>query len=712
MNKKFGIGIVIVVTFIALTVMFAGCVEKEAPVPTPTPSPTPAPEPTAVPAVSAKGPASDAILFKAVPVESAGDAVQTGEIDYYIFGVTPAQAEELEGAPGITLYSAPSVSYEIVTNPAPAPEGELNPLSMREVRFALNYLVNRENIADQVYKGFASPQVTFLSMYDPDFITIQDIIAKYNFTYDPATAEAIINEAMTQAGATKVEEKWYYKDNPVTLTFIIRLEDERREIGDTLASALESLGFTVEREYMTYDQAYSLVYQTNPAKLDWHLYTEGWGKGDVEKYDSRNINNFGAPWYGWMPGYQEAGWWQYENATIDELGIKIYNGDFTSKEERDNLYRDCTELIMQESVRIWVATGLVVYPVRSEVKGITEDVVSGLSSLFTVREVYVPGKETVRIGNLYVHTEVSVWNPVGGHADSYSRDIWETVYDPFIWNHPFSGLPQPFRWSYTVETAGPRGTMAVPSDAVLWNAASNRWEAVGPDVTAKSKVTFDLSQYIGTKWHHNQTITWADVLYNIYQTWEIAYDEDKSAIESGISATQKESLESFKGFRIVGNDLEVYVDYWHFSDDYIADFAVIGGHYPWEVLAAMDKVVFEDKALMYSRSASESFGVPWMSVNLKDHASIVNGAQDDLDYSDLASIFTVSGTVYATEYDLAERVDAAHNWFNEYEHLVISDGPFYLNEFNAPEGYADLRAFRDPSYPFSKGDWYYGTLGS
>lgn len=185
----------------------------------------------------------------------------------------------------------------------------------------------------------------------------------------------------------------------------------------------------------------------------------------------------------------------------------------------------------------------------------------------------------------------------------------------------------------------------------------------------------------------------------------------RSAIESGISATQSESLKPFKGFRIVGNDLEVYVDYWHFSDDYIADFACLGGHYPWEVLAAMDNVVFEDKELMYSERASESLGVPWMSVNLKDHASLVNGALDDLDYSDLANIFTVSGTVYATESDLAERVDAAHDWFAEYEHLVISDGPFYLNEFNAPAGYANLSAFRDSDYPFSKGDWYYGATG-
>ena len=722
LNKKLRIGIVVVLAIVAVA-MFAGCVEKEAPMPTPTPSPTPSPiptpkriptspEPPSVHEVSAKGPASDTIIFKEVPVESAGQAVQAGDIDYYIFTSTPTQAEALEEAQNITLYYAPSCLVDIGTNPAPAPEGKLNPLSIREVRFALNYLVDRDHIVNQVYKGFASPMVTFFSEYDPDFMTIQDIVGKYDFKYNPAKAEAMIDEAMTKAGATKVEGKWYYNDNPVILKFIIRVEDARREIGDTFASALENIGFTVEREYMTYDQASSIVYQTNPANLDWQLYTEGWTKAALDKYDSDTINHYGAPWYGNMPGYQEAGWWQYENAAIDELGKKIYYGDFTSKEERDNLYMECTELIIQESVRIWVATSQDICPARSEVKGITEDVAAGLRSLLNVREVYVPGKETLTIGNLYIHTEVSTWNPIGGHVDTYSSDIRSAVYDPCLWRHPFSGLPQPFRWSYTVETEGPLETMAVPSDTFMWNSTSDRWETVGANVTAKSKVTFDISKYIGTKWHHNQTITWADVLYNIHQIWEIAYDADKSAIESVISSTQSERLIPFKGFRIVCNNLEVYVDYWHFSDDYIAEFAVIGGHYPWEVLAAMDKVVFVDKALMYSESASDNFGVPWMSVNLKDHAAIVNEALDDLNYSSLSSIFNVSGKVYATDQNLIDRVAAVHNWFIEYEHLVISDGPFYLNEFNTSAGSVDLSAFRDPDYPFRKGDWYYGSIRS
>lgn len=659
---------------------------------------------------AASGPATEIIEFKRVPVDLAAQALKAGEIDYYIFGLRPAQAEALKGEPDIVLYYAPAGLVDIVLNPAPAPRGELNPLSIREVRLALNYLMDRDYVVNQIYKGFAAPMVTFLSSYDPDFITVYDIVARYDFKYDPVTAAAIIDRAMTRAGATKVDGKWYYNGKPVTLNFIIRIEDERREIGDTFASALESLGFTINRLYMAFGQAIPIIYGTDPAEFQWHLYTEGWGKGALEKYDYSTINQMGAPWYGYMPGWQEAGYWQYENSTIDNIGKRIFMGNFTSKEERDNLYRAATEMIIQESIRIWAATRLEIYPARKEVSGLTEDLGTGLRAPFNPREVFISGKDTVKVGHLWVHTAASTWNPtVGGHQDVYSIDVWRAVYDPFLWRHPFSGMPIPFRWDYEVRTAGPVGALPVPEDAVIWNAVTDTWEPVGSGVTAKSKVTFDLSKYVGSKWHNNQPITWADVLFAIYQAFEIAYDPEKGAVESSISAILSEQLKPFKGFRIVGNSLEVYLDYWHFSDDYIADYAVIsGGHYPWEILAAMDIVVFKDKAAMYSNSAAESFGVPWLSVNLREHAVLVNSALDRIVFSDYQKVFTIKDKVYATSAELESRKSADHAWFNEKGHLVISDGPFYLNIFDAEAQYAQLKAFRDPTYPFAKGDWFYG----
>ncbi len=41
---------------------------------------------------------------------------------------------------------------------------------------------------------------------------------------------------------------------------------------------------------------------------------------------------------------------------------------------------------------------------------------------------------------------------------------------------------------------------------------------------------------------------------------------------------------------------------------------------------------------------------------------------------------------------------------------VISSGPFKLVRFDPAAQFAELEAFRDPTYPFRPGDWYYGSI--
>lgn len=657
------------------------------------------------------GPASDAIIFKRVPLDVVPEALKAGDIDYYIYGLRPSQAIALRTIPGIDLYYAPAGLVDIILNPAPYKGDKLNPLSIREVRFALNYIMNRDYVVNEIYKGFAAPMVTFLSSYDPDFVTIYDIIAKYEFGYNLELADKLVTAAMTKAGATKVGGKWTYKGQPISFNFIIRIEDERREIGDSFASDLEKLGFTVNRLYMPFAQAIDVIYGTDPIDHEWDLYTEGWGKSAPDKYDYGTINQFGAPWLGWMPGWAEPTFWNYENGTIDDLGQKIYNGQFKSKAERDQLYKKATEMIIQESIRIWAATRLDIQPAKSYVSGLTNDLGTGLRSPLTTREAYISGKPTVTVGHLWVHTSTSVWNPFGGHSDVYSVDIWRNVYDPFVWNHPFSGLPMPFRTSYNVKTAGPDGQLDVPSDAFLWDTQSQSWKLVGSGVKATSLVTFDLSKYIGGKWHDGTTITWADVIWGIYSWFDLVYNPSKASLEGTLASQYEDVFALFKGFRIVGNNLEVYIDYWHFDPNYIATFAAPPQiHYPWVVGAGMDDVVLNKKTAAYSQAASRARNVPWLSMVLKDHASMVASSLSSFKASGFfpSNVFTIAGKSYATSSEATARIDSALNWFNTYGHLVISDGPFYLYKYDPAAQYAEIRAFRDATYPFSPGKWYFG----
>jgi peptide/nickel transport system substrate-binding protein len=662
---------------------------------------------------SKRGPAVDILRFRAFAVEIAAKSLEAGDMDMYIYSLKTVQAKELVGKEEIKLYQAPATMVSIILNPSPAPEGELNPFSIRKVRYALQFIVNREFVAGEIYRGLAVPMYTFLSSLDYDYITIAELIKRSGIRYDPEYAKRLISEAMVNAGAGLKNGKWYYNGKPVSLRFIIRVEDERREVGDLVASELEKLGFTVERIYQQFGPAISKVYGTDPKALEWHLYTEGWGKGSTERYDFGTINQMCAPWLGNMPGWQEFGFWQYENKTIDEYGQKIFRGEFGDINERNKLYRKATGLCLKESIRIWVVTVVNTFPARADIKGISEDLVAGPKSIFSLRDAYVPNKNELTIGHLWVWTERSTWNPIGGFGDVYSVDIWNLIRDPAIWRHPFSGLPIPFRASYKVETAGPKGKLDVPSDAFIWDAKLGMFKSVGRDVKATSKVVFDYSKYINSKWHHGIKITMGDLIYSIYQAFDLAYNPKKAKIERAISTTSLPYLQAFKGFRIVNDTaIEVYVDFWHFIPDYIAEYASLPSlSMPWELLYAMDTLVFDKRKAAYSDTASLRFQVPWLSLVMDKDCRLVKMVLIEfLNKKALpTNALTVNGKTYADKDEAVKRYKAAIKWFDENKNLVISNGPFWLASFDPASQYAELRAFRDETYPFKPGDWYFGS---
>ncbi len=659
------------------------------------------------------GPASEVIRFSQFDQEAAPLHLAQGDMDLYLFGLKHLGAQEVRENPDLTLYEAFAGLNSLIVNPAPAPEGRLNPFALKEVRQAIQFIIDREFIVNEFYGGFAVPMLAPVSAAEPDYLVIHDVLLSAGIRYDPERARAMVEEALTRAGAELVDGVWHYNGEPITLTFIIRTEDERRDIGDLVAAELEKLGFRVDRQYMTFGPALDVVYGSDPREFKWHLYTEGWGKGALTAYDFGTINQFYAPWFGAMPGWQEADYWNYENPRLDELGQRIYRGEYASREERDRLYREMTQLGLEESVRIFVITRLSAFPASKEVKGLTRDLGAGLRGPFSLREAYIPGEDTLTVGHLWVHTDRSTWNPVDGFGDVYSVDIWRVVYDPATWRHPFSGRVLPFRVIFeTIETAGPAGKLPVPPDAVRWNAEEDRWEPVGEEVEATSRVVFDYSKYFQSVFHHGQPITMADLLYAIAQSFEIAFDPQKSEIESSVATSNRAALEPIVAYRVLEDRrIEVYIDYWHFDEWEIANYAAPGSvTMPWEILAAMDRVVFEKRKAAYSDTASERFEVPWLSLALRDHAQLVRDEIEAMkDEGFLPQGFvTVGGRSFVTPQEAQARYEAALEWFEQYGHMVISQGPYILARYDPEAQFAELRAFREETYPFKPGDWYFG----
>ena len=657
------------------------------------------------------GPAADRILFRAFDVDRAPRDLEADQMDLYLFSLKTAAAQRLRGSERFALYEAPASTVSLLLNPAPAPQGELNPFSIPEVRAAVQFLVDRDFIAREIYRGMAQPMITHVSSHDFDFLTVFDIARGSGITYDPEYARRLISEAMEDAGATLSGGFWSYGGQPIRVRLIARVEDERRDIGDLLRRELERAGFMVTVSYRPFAAAVMAVYSTDPQSFDWHIYTEGWGRSAPTRYDFSNVNQMNAPWLGNMPGWREVGFWQYEHEELDRLGQQLFRGEFRDRQARDRIYREMTELGLDESVRIWLATATNSFPAQLGVTGVTQDITAGPRSPWTLREAHVPGQEDLRIGHLWVWTERTTWNPVGGFGDVYSTDIWRAVTDPALWNHPFTGLPEPVRVSYEVETAGPDAKITVPTGGVLWDADADRWvSAAGAQAT--SRIVYDYSKFFQSTWHHGIPMSMADVVYSLVQGYELAYDTDKMRIETALGVTSRPYLETFKAFRVLDeNRIEVFVDFWHFEEAYIASYAVPSGlSMPWEILAAMDDLVFEQRRGAYSDTAAGRFNVPWISLVMERDALLVRRTLQTFQQSGFLpqNIFQIGGRTLMTADQAVERYEAALDWHRTYNNLVISNGPYYLAAYDPPAQFAELRAFRDPSYPFKPGDWLFG----
>ena len=659
------------------------------------------------------GPAVETLRFRAFDVDRAPLDLQAGEMDLYYYNLKISAARELEEEQ-IQLFEAPATTISLILNPAPAAEGALNPFSIPDVRRAVQRLVDREFVAREIYQGQAVPMLTNISPTDFDYLTIFRQVNEAGLDHDPESARAEIAAAMTEAGAELKDDIWHFADRPIVLKFIIRVEDERRDVGNLIQTALTGAGFQISPSYQPFAPAIQTVYTSNPTDFRWHLYTEGWGRGAPQRYDYSGINAYYAPWQGNMPGWREVGYWQYEHEELDTLGRRLFQGDFADREARDELYKRMTDLGLEESVRVWIATILNSYPVQADVTGITQDIAAGPRGLWSLRTAYKEGSDELTVGHLWVWTERSTWNPVGGIGDVYTSDIWRQLQDPAMWNHPFSGKPQAFRLDFEIETAGPDDTLEVPADAMHWDAGRQAWVTVPEDTTAVSRIEYDYSRYFQSTFHHGRPISMADVVYSLHQGIDISLNPQKALIETVIATTARPYLETIKGYRVLDeNRIETYVDFWHFEEDYIAGYGIpssVGT--PWELLAAMDTLVFEQRRGAYTDTAAARFKVPWISLVLDRDARLVRRVLLDMKRKQTMpeSVFELPGRdepLVDAESALAG-YDALLDWFGEKGHLVIGNGPFSLERYDPGAQYAELKAYRAENYPFTPADLYVG----
>lgn len=701
----------------------------------PTAEPTAVPEPTEVPRTTRKGGWLDQITMVAVAQDSVVTQLQAGEIDLY--AATLGRAEDFKAAQDAGLQTIDTFggTYELSFNPVgPVFEstGKLNPFAVPAVREAMNMLVDRDYIVQEIYGGLAAPKFFPINSAFPDYALLADVARELEakYAYNPEKAAELIGAEMETLGATKnADGKWEYNGEVVTISLLIRNDGDgtRLAIGDYVASQLETIGFATDRQYKTSSEASPIWLRGNPADGLFHIYTGGWITTAVSRDDGSNFQFYYTP-----DGLAQPLWQAYTpTERFYELSQILATNDFKTLDERRELFAEALRLGIEDSVRVWLVDQKSFSPLRPGIE-VASDLAGGIQggSLqgFTLRYTGQEGGEmTYAMSDLLTDP----WNPIGGSNWVYDTAPKRVINDYAVIPDPFTGLQWPQRIesaSVTVQTGLPVGktldwvglefadTIEVPADAFVdWNAETQTFITAGekfPDgLTAlrKSVVTYPADMFDTVKWHDGSNFSAADFMMFWIMQFDVAKEASPIYDEASVAAFET-FMSAFKGFRVTSTEpftLEFYSDLYALD----AELSVTTGwpeygfgNAPWQMIAIgnLAEAGGELGQLAYGAAKAEAKQVEWMSFVGGPSLEILTKY---LDQAAAESYIPYAPTLsaYITPEEAAARYANYKAWFEKQGHYWVATGPYYLDKVFTTEKTVTLK--HNPDFVDLADEW-------
>jgi len=654
---------------------------------------------TAVPVNAAElpnGPYPDKlVLFYQGTEDAVVPQLESDDMGIYLYYlVKQANRQQAQESAEITTKTGYCGSQQFLINPLETTTG-FNPFSLQKVREALNILIDRNYIVNEIYKGQGSPRWTMHRSVSPDYARVVDTMkileSKYAYNFEKAKAD--IFNALSEAGATLQGGKWYYDDSPIVINGLIRTEDERKDQGDYLSSQLEKVGFTVNRLYKPSRDAYLYWSAMAPTKSgSWHFYTGGWANTAIVAYEDDTwfyYSEDNAPLFG-------------EHNTpplLKEALETLNNGLYKSAAERNKLVESINTLALQDGVHIWVIDQAQSFPASATLGPYAADLYGTTWSMWAMRTFRIgtgTGGE-VKAGTRSIFIEG--FNPVCGYSWLYDVFAYYLFSDVAVWPHPHTGRYIPVRSDFAVVTAGPDGKLDVPSDALKYDLPTESFISVGSGNKATSKVTVSLEY---GKWHYNLPATKADFLYTIAELYKITTSGNELYDAIAESAVRTVFRNNFVGIKFLSDSTaEIYINYWHVDDSFIAYPAIypIFPDTPWELVALGNKLVAEKK-LAWSMDQADILGVEMMDCTKGPSLALLKAGLDELlaqNYipNELKSLVTST--------DAAARWSALSAWHTAKGHFLVSNGPYMFGKADTAALQITFEAFRN--YPYKADKW-------
>jgi len=642
--------------------------------------------------------------------------------------------------PGLIYWNPPKGNWVNITDIKDYKNLHFNPFGIREIRFALNFLVDRDLIVRRIYGGSAAPALGAIRPSHPAYDRLKHIYTELGLTPtgDKDKAVKLFMDAMKKANETLKKYKmmlvlkpdsssptgkyWYFvkpdgSSEPVTIYFVIRVEDERLEVGRQISTWMEQYWnlkvVRIERERSVVTP---VIYGTNPVTTSsrlgnvvWTLYTEGWVSmgEDIAVYARYDTAFFYAPLRGYGPNHRITKWWYWYNATMYKLGLDLYYGSYTQK-NIDKLWKEIEEMLYDgvwQSPRVFITENWEFAPVcRDRVTQLVPGVASGIWTPWALRTLQtVDGKATIVEYSSQGALFMSAWNPVLGFTDVYSELMGRLVRDFAFYSSPINGMPVPIR----VKGYQVLYNVTVPNDAYVYNSSMGvkKW-VVSPDAGKKVEAEVIVNFNLG-KWHDGNPVTLADVLYWYGFYWEWSHDDSKGNTTDPYYDPEIEEAMSYymsliKGIKIINSTtIAIYTNYLDVYPVLIAWNVVFWPDMPWYEMSAAEKLVANAVVPTggtvpygWTDREGQTTGISFINPN---HAKDVMNEMEKLMNEGYVPPYlkTFPGL---TGYSVSEYKNGI-KFIQEHGHAMISNGPFYVDSYDPNSRTLVMKWFKDYVYP-------------
>lgn len=260
--------------------------------------------------------------------------LENGEIDI-AEGIPTDQINEIASVDGIKLETAPSLLVDYVyINIGKGHEA----LQNKEFRQALSYAVDYSSIIDETMQGYATqfrgPVPEGLWGHNPD---------AFMYEYDLEKAKELMEASGVEEGVTL--DLLYSDHRPYWEELALILQNNFSQIGVNLN--LTKVAYPTMREQIDAGEFDLSVGIWSPDYGDPYMFMNYW-------FDSDNWGLAGNRSF-------------YENPEVDAIIREA--ATISDQDEREKLYKEAQEIIVDDAVYIYLAQRVFVLPMREDVKG-------------------------------------------------------------------------------------------------------------------------------------------------------------------------------------------------------------------------------------------------------------------------------------------------------------------------------------------------------